>query len=232
MKKLLVAGIAAAALYSAPALAGPPPAAFNWSGFYIGGNGGGMDFTTQGNNISVPGLFFQTNRKEVGIGGIHGGYQGQWGNLVVGIEGAWEGMLGDKYGSRPGDLLAGTPCSLTAGFQCQARINDILSVGPRVGFAMGQWMVYGTGGYARAMVESRRINPAGAAFNDESGHNDGSYYGGGLEMFVANGFTVGAEYKHFDFKRTVPGFIGTPGGDVEALKAKADTVLLRLTIKQ
>jgi outer membrane immunogenic protein len=40
MKKLLIAGVAAAAFYSAPALAGPPPSVFNWSGFYLGGNGG------------------------------------------------------------------------------------------------------------------------------------------------------------------------------------------------
>lgn len=40
MKKSLIAGIATAALCSAPAMAAPPAGIFNWSGFYIGGNGG------------------------------------------------------------------------------------------------------------------------------------------------------------------------------------------------
>jgi outer membrane immunogenic protein len=226
MKKLLVAGIAAAALLSAPALAGPPPSVFNWSGFYVGVNGGGMNFSTSGSFHFVANEFV-TGRKEIGLGGIHGGFQAQWGNLVVGIEGAWDATLGNGFSK---SLGTNTPsiCPASPPIVCQARINDILTVGPRVGFAMGQWIVYGTGGYARAEIESGLTPPVTANGNN---HHNGWYAGGGLEFFVMNGFVVGVEYKHYDFSSAYHNdvFAAVLSRD---LSAKADAVLLRLTIKQ
>ncbi len=242
MKKLLVAGVAAAALLSAPAFAAdypmkaaPAPAAFNWSGFYIGVNGGGMDFKFTGPFVVpvAPGNSFDSGRKEVGIAGLHGGFQGQWGNFVLGVEGAWEGVLGDQFGSTNG--IGSAPpssCNAAVVFACQNRITDILSVGPRVGFAMNQWMIYGTGGYARAGTESRALTLAsGVVVSDVSEHNDGWYWGGGLEWLVLNGFTVGVDYKHYDFKTVRYNDMAAPGNSRD-LKAQADALLLRLTIKQ
>jgi outer membrane immunogenic protein len=230
MKKLLVAGIAAAAFCGAPAIAAPPAAPmFNWSGFYIGVNGGGMDFTTNGALVVAPTSSWRTDSHSTGFAGLHGGFQGQWGNLVVGVEGAWDAAFGSSFGSRDG-ALGGAPCNATPGFACQARINDILQVGPRIGFAMNQWMVYGTAGYARAEVESRFfVTPTGNPLGlQPSTHHDGWYYGGGLEILVTNNFIIGVEYKHYDFKSAVQ--FDTGGGSVN-LKANADAVLLRLTIK-
>jgi outer membrane immunogenic protein len=235
MNKFLVVGIVAAALLSAPALAGPPPAPFNWSGFYVGVNGGGMDFKTKdGEFTNSPNSFWNTDRKEVGIGGIHGGFQGQWGNLVVGIEGAWDGVLGQGFSTHPGTVAAGTPCGYGFGDElCAARINDILQIGPRVGFAMGQWMIYGTGGYARAEVESRGIFISnGNAFDIVSRHQNGWYWGGGFEWLVMNGFVIGIEYKHFDFKLAQFNVFFNGTNDSHNFKTEADAVLLRLTIKQ
>jgi outer membrane immunogenic protein len=232
MKKLFVAGIAAAAFLSAPALAGPPPAPFNWSGFYLGVNGGGMDFKTDGTFYNaVPGFFWHTDKKQVVLGGIHGGFQGQWGNFVAGIEGAWDAALGDGFGQTIGGGL-GAPCGFGAGFQaCQARINDIIQVGPRVGFAMGQWLVYGTGGYARGQIESRMIAvPGGAVAFSANNHHDGWYAGGGIDFLLLNGLAVGVEYKHFNFDHAHED-VAPGSGNNRDLKAKADAILLRLTFK-
>jgi outer membrane immunogenic protein len=225
MKKFLVAAIAAASFLSAPALAAPP-SPFNWSGFYVGVNGGGMDFSTRGSFHFVPADEFITGRKEIGLGGIHGGFQAQWGNLVVGIEGAWDAMLGNGFSQSLGTNTT-VNCPASPPIECRARINDILQVGPRVGFAMGQWLVYGTGGYARAEIESGLTPPVTAS---GSNHHDGWYAGGGLEFFVMNGFVVGVEYKHYDFSSA---FHNDIFGSVISrdLSAKADAVLLRLTIK-
>jgi outer membrane immunogenic protein len=248
MKKLLVVGIAATAFCGAPALAEPPSdrgdwagrafwshynistGDWDWSGFYIGVNGGGMNFTTNGYNTEDPVVTWRTDRHSTSIAGLHGGFQGQWGNWVVGIEGAWEGALSSSFGSRDAALGA-NPCIGNSSLACQARINDILTVGPRVGFAMNQWMVYGTGGYARAEIQSQYFDMStGGPFGlERSNHHDGWYYGGGLEFLVTNNFIVGVEYKHYDFSSAV--HLDT-GGDSTTLKASAEAVLLRLTLKQ
>jgi outer membrane immunogenic protein len=235
MKRLLVAGIVAAAFCSAPALAADMPVKapmaepFNWSGFYIGVNGGGMDFKTTGDFPNATNSW-ATPRKELGMGGIHGGFQGQSGNFVLGIEGAWDAMLGDGFGAVVGAPGAG--CNLAAPFGCQARINDIISVGPRLGFAMGQWMIYGTGGYARAEIETHDFNfTTGTNFDTASNHQNGWYWGGGLEMLATRNFIVGVEYKHYDFQTTLQSS-STAFVANRNVKADADAALLRLTIKQ
>jgi outer membrane immunogenic protein len=232
VKKLLVAGIAAAAFLSAPALA-QPASPFNWSGFYVGVNGGGMDFSTSGNYVNASPNVWGTARKETTLGGLHGGFQGQWGSWVVGVEGSWDTVLGDRFGSDNGTNVPGVgPCSAAAAFACQARINDILSVGPRVGFAMNQWMVYGTGGYARAEIESNFLTIATGNIlgTSASNHQEGWFLGGGLEMLVTTGFIVGLEYKHYDFKTAAQNDPTIPVDNIN-MQAKADAVLLRLTIK-
>jgi outer membrane immunogenic protein len=235
MKKLFIAGMATVALYCAPAFAAPP-APFNWSGV----NGGAMDFTTDGNfpfhpNPGNPPFMWRTDRKEAALGGLHGGFQGQWGNFVAGIEGGFEVNLNPGYGTRPGLDGATDPCGFGTAGSCQARINDILSVGPRVGFAMNQFLVYGTGGYARYMLQTRGIfNNSGITFDEGSGHHYGWYLGGGLEMLVTNGFTIGVEYKHYNFGAANNSIIVNAFSnplDTERVKTSADAVFLRLTIK-
>jgi outer membrane immunogenic protein len=231
LRRLFAAGIVAAAFCGAPVLAGPP-SPFNWSGFYIGVNGGGMNYKTDGAfpHAPVAGFVFATDKKEAGLGGIHVGYQGQWGNIVVGIEGAWDAALGGGYSSKMGGFPPlGAPCTFVATIFCQARINDIIQVGPRAGFAMGQWLVYGTGGYARALIDSQLLNGALSNF-PASNHHDGWYAGGGLEFLATNNFIIGAEYKHFDLGSAPHDFpaISTFSRNVNA---KADAVLVRLTIK-
>src|SRR5262245_30077994 len=98
MKKLLLGLIAVAAFAVTAFLGGPvaaadmpvkagvaqPVAAYNWSGFYIGANGGVMGFTTDGNfpnHPNNPPFRWHTDTHETALGGVHGGYQHQWGNF-------------------------------------------------------------------------------------------------------------------------------------------------------
>src|ERR1022692_3800654 len=122
MKKILVAGIAAASLCASSAIAADMPVKapyraapeqmFNWTGFYVGADIGyawGRDDVSP--TIADGGTFPRTNRlKTDGIfGGGTIGYNIQNGNFVTGIE----VDLGDmSIGKTQSDLLGGTESSV------------------------------------------------------------------------------------------------------------------------
>ncbi len=78
MKKLIVAGIAAGAFFCMPAYAGPP--AFDWSGFYIGAEGGG--------GWGMAGVRGIANDADLSgaLGGVQIGNNWQNGNWVTGVK--------------------------------------------------------------------------------------------------------------------------------------------------
>jgi len=107
MKKLLLAGVALAALggvASAADLAvkapyAPPPALWSWTGFYVGINGGystGADDYTQSIVIGPPPVTTIASFSSHSInpkGGLFGGQIGfnyQTGPVVWGVEGDWQ----------------------------------------------------------------------------------------------------------------------------------------------
>ncbi len=71
------------------------------------------------------------------------GIQHQFGNIVLGVEGTLTTAFRDSHAS--------TDCPNTL-LTCAARFDDVLTVGPRIGWAMGKWMPYITGGYAERLV--------------------------------------------------------------------------------
>ncbi len=114
MKKFLIAGVAVAAFYGAPALAAdmavkappPPPApVYSWSGWYIGGNAGWVgsegDITNTGTDTAGSGLGTAladgiipaslSLRNSEFLGGAQIGYNWQVANLVYGLEGDVDG---------------------------------------------------------------------------------------------------------------------------------------------
>jgi outer membrane immunogenic protein len=213
-----------------------PPFVSSWTGFYVGANVGGLGFTTDGNfpdhpNPGNPPFMWHTDHKEAVLGGLHGGFQGQWGNFVAGIEGGFE-TLSSGFAQSPGLNGATAPCGYGTGAFCQARINNILSVGPRVGYAINQFLLYGTGGYARYQLETRGVGfpTQGAVFEHVSAYHNGWYLGGGLEMLVTNHVTIGVEYKHYDFGPADNHPQDIPI-DTQRVKTIADAAFLRFTIK-
>ena len=111
MKKILLTGVALAALASGPALAADLPVrrgmpvkapepvvayAYNWTGFYIGAHGGGAwgekCFT------NVPGAFADGCHDSNGwLAGGQAGFNFQTGQFVFGVEfsGSWADITGD-----------------------------------------------------------------------------------------------------------------------------------------
>src|SRR5262245_61640722 len=142
MTKFLFASITATALLAGPAVAADMPvkappvqpivAAYNWSGFYIGANGGVLSFETDcnfPNHPNDPPFRWHTDRKEVAFAGLHGGVQGQWGNFVVGVEAGYDWILNSGFAQSPGLDGATAACGYGTGVFCQARIRSIFTVG-------------------------------------------------------------------------------------------------------
>jgi len=184
---LVVAGPALAAdLSVAPLYKAPPvvaPTAYNWSGFYVGANGGGGWGTS---NWDTAGSFDLS-------GGVIGGTAGvnwQLGHAVIGLEGDvdWSNLKGNT---------TSTLCA--AG--CTTSNNWLATVRGRAGYAFDRFLPYVTGGVA---VGDIKASTPGFAGGTQS--NAGWTAGGGVELALTNNWTAKAEYLHVDLGNMNCGF--------------------------
>lgn len=174
----------------APKAAAPiAQAPTNWSGFYFGVHSGfeWSDFDT---GYPAFGTSFSVSHDAPVVGGQIG-IQHQFGNFVLGVEGTLTVAYRDDYAS--------TDCPNTT-YTCAARFDDVLTIGPRLGWAMGKWMPYLTGGYANAAFAEKEVLKTNnlQSLVDRQRHG-GWYIGGGVDMAVAAGWTIGLEYRHYEF---------------------------------
>lgn len=149
---------------------------FDWTGFYIGINGGYGWGTTTGD---IAPTFFGGN---YGInGGLIGGTVGgnyQMGRWVVGVEADWDWANISGTGS-----VAGIPI-------VNSKIDSLGTARGRVGAAWDRVLVYGTGGFAWA------DNSATIFLGTDSHTHLGWTLGAGLEYALTRSITVKAEYLY------------------------------------
>jgi outer membrane immunogenic protein len=192
MKRSVVAGLGFLALAAMPASAADLPrgavpykspayvAQYNWTGFYLGINGGGAWGDSNWNGFAI------SNSPSGGMIGGTAGYnwQGSGSPWVFGLEGDidWTGIK---------DSAA---CGAV---NCQTRNNWLGTVRGRVGYAWDRFMPYVTGGVAFGDIES---NVTGLV-----GHNDtnaGWTVGVGIEGVIAGNWTAKLEYLYTDLGST------------------------------
>jgi outer membrane immunogenic protein len=233
MNKLLVAGIAAAAFCGTPALAADMPVKapaykaadprFNWTGFYIGGEGG----YAWGKSIQTEGAG-QTNHyhTEGIVGGGTAGLNWQFHpNWVVGIETDFSGA--DINGSTSSSTTFA--CNVADG--CHSHVDQFGTVRGRVGFAVGNALYYGTGGYAYGRAGADIMGGLGVAAGFNGNKNvDGWAAGGGIEYALDRTWSVKFEYLHVDFGRFIYAVGGLVGPAV-VTEAKFDVARIGLNYK-
>jgi outer membrane immunogenic protein len=189
MKKFLLASAAMIAL-SAPAMAADlaarpytkapvaPVAIYNWTGFYLGAVGGGA-----WENASDP-------RMQGGFVGGTAGYNWQAGNVVFGLEadGAWADVSASAAGVAVVPGIGAVPASVTS------KTDAMGTVRGRIGWAVNNILLYGTGGYA--WIDNKITASLGAVSVSDSQFHSGWTVGAGVEAFFAPQWSVKSEYLY------------------------------------
>jgi outer membrane immunogenic protein len=228
MKKLLVAGVAAAAVVSAPALAADMS---NWSGLYVGGNIGAMfarasgtsDFTDTTPAFSSnpqTNSFSKTGFLGGGQVGINWQFNPAW---VAGMEADWD-WTGKRYSFCRQTDSTSAPCSDSSdGFETISSKTDWLATArARLGVTAGNWLFYGTGGAALGRINTSLtlnclVNGCGAnstvalaATSTTSTVKVGWAAGLGAEVMLGGQWSARAEWLHVDLG-TVSNMLPTVG---------------------
>jgi outer membrane immunogenic protein len=149
---------------------------YNWTGFYLGINGGGGWGSSSWDS---------TGSFDVSGGLIGGtiGYNWQFGTWVLGLEGDidWANIKGST---------AALGC-VTG--NCSSENTWLGTARGRVGYAFDRWMPYVTGGAAFGDVKANQ--PGATGMTDTQ---VGWTAGAGVEFAVANNVTAKVEYLHYD----------------------------------
>jgi outer membrane immunogenic protein len=147
---------------------------YNWSGFYVGINGGGGWGSSNWNT---------TNSFDVsgGMAGGTAGFNWQAGSLVFGVEGDAD------WSNIKGNTVIGCPVG------CRTDNSWLATVRGRVGYAFDRFMPYVTGGVAFGDVRART-----PAFVGASQTETGWAVGGGVEFAIFMNWTAKAEYLYVD----------------------------------
>ena len=233
MRKFLLAGIAAAAILSAPAFAADMPVKapayvapaplFNWSGFYAGGHLGWAWGDVDWDNVTLTGERVRTSDSAF-LGGGQIGYNWQFNpNWVIGTEATLSGT----------DLKDTVTSVVNPAFVTYTNKLDLVgTVVGRLGYAWDRSLFYVTGGYAYARFRTAGLNTGIDSFSlrdTESGWT----IGGGWEYAWTNNWIFGIDYKHIDLGSSSRS--GTTAGGlpftITGIDPRIDMVTVRLSYK-
>jgi len=181
---------ALAADLPAPSLPPPLPAAiYNWTGFYLGINGGFGTGTSNWSDgvIGTTGSFPTSGFLVGGTAGVN--YQ--IAEYVFGIEsdGDWTNLRGNS-----GSTCGGIAAVVTPPVSCQTQSRWLATVRGRVGYAFDRILLYGTAGAAFGNVQTG-LNPPSTF---DSAVEAGWTIGAGVEVAFAQNWTAKAEYLFVD----------------------------------
>jgi outer membrane immunogenic protein len=242
VKKFLLAAVGLVALGMAvPAVAADLPVAYSralvmipalydWSGFYIGLNGGwASSHKCLNQNTGLNGTFLFSdgcNNATGGLVGAQAGYRWQAGSWVFGVEGQgdWANLRGSST-----SLFGVSSVN-------QTRVDAFGLFTGQIGYAINTVLLYVKGGGAIVGDRYYGFNNATATmFDNTSETRWGGTVGAGLEVSFAPDWSAAVEYDHLfmgshtlDFYSTI-----TPGtfSREDVIRQGVDMVTLRVNYR-
>jgi len=202
-----------------------PPAVvaiYDWSGFYIGANGGWGNNHSSWNFVGIG----REGSHDASGGTVGGqiGYRWQMGPIVFGVEG--QGNWADFKGSNVSLQFPG--------FVNQTKTDAFGLITGQVGYAFNNVLLYVNGGAAVTGNNYRVFSPGGALF--ATGGDDtrwGGAIGAGVEVGFAPNWSVGVQYDHlFMQDRTIT--FTTPAGlasGSDSIRSDVDLVTARINYR-
>ncbi|SHM01440.1 outer membrane immunogenic protein [Bradyrhizobium lablabi] len=232
----LAAPASAADLAARPYTKAPPIVTapfYDWSGFYIGLNGGGgwshkcWDLTNVTGIPVSPSVAEGCHNATGGLVGGQIGYRWMSGPVVFGLEA--QGDWADLKGSNPSSLAALTPLLTN-----QTKIDAIGLFTGQVGYAWNNVLWYLKGGGAVTHDKyTGFLTGAGIVLDQASETRWGGTVGTGVEFGFAPNWSVGVEYDHLfmgnrsiTFPTTV--FVGSR---VDSIKQDVDMATVRVNYR-
>lgn len=203
---LMIVPLTAANAADLPVKALPPPVPICvWCGWYAGINLGGSwgnDPATY-NQTGTPFTASATLHPSGGIGGVQAGYNWQQGSFVFGLE----GDLDARNNSASVNGLMPFAGNLVDQVNITHTDNWLSTARGRVGWAVGNVLLYGTGGVAVGEVDHSytqivTINPAQSLTLSDAVTRTGWTAGGGIDWMALRGVSFGIEYLHVDLGKS------------------------------
>jgi outer membrane immunogenic protein len=226
----MAAPASAADLAARPYVKAPPPMVapiYDWSGFYIGGNGGWAQSRNCWGFIPLGGVVIADgcSDRSGGVAGGQLGYRWQTGQFVFGLEG--QGDWADLSNSRIS--------TLAPAFTLHTKTDGIGLFTGQIGYAWNAALLYFKGG---AAVTSNRFDIlttiGGLNLASASSTRWGGTVGAGFEYGFAPNWSAGLEYDHLFMGNANNSFsIVNPivAGAVNRISQDVDMVTVRVNYR-
>lgn len=181
---LRILGAVSAFLLAGPAIAAGPT--HDWNGFFAGLNAG-YDYGHA--DLSFSGIGTSAFNTLTGVQiGVDGGYNKQFGHFVAGVE----------LSAASADLNGDRPCPNPT-FTCGTRLNGIFDASGRLGYALGDALLFAKGGLAGADMVHRLSRAGGPDATDHDTMIHGYLAGAGAEYAFSPAFSGKLEYNYLHY---------------------------------
>jgi len=158
------------------------------------------------------------------VGGAQFGFNYQIGAVVIGAE---TDISATRLGGS--QTSAANPAGTRFTTKAENEVSMLGTVRARAGFVLGDFLIYGSGGYAYGLVDQKGSitpdNPAttSGATASRSGIASGWALGGGVEYAILPGMTLRLDYTHYDLgnqKLTLQDYTGLAPTQYATMRAR------------